>query len=146
VHTLYPRRVDEDLEPGTGKREKRHQRGIELERQLRLGLPFWRTLKVVSSDHGADDRQTVTQNAVLIEAGDVIDRSLDLAPEPVSRREVVAVGVKPRTEKLDEQPRHSRIAGQRLLQVAVTKRCAGLAQIFQERAQQRDFATGQTGS
>ena len=93
-----------------------------------------------------DDRQTVTQNAVLIEAGDVIDRSLDLAPEPVSRREVVAVGVKPRAEKLDQQSRHGRIAGQRLLQVAVTKRCAGLAQIFQERAQQRDFATGQTGS
>jgi len=88
-----------------------------------------------------DDRQTVTQNAVLIEAGDVIDRSLDLAPEPVSRREVVAVGVKPRAEKLDQQSRHGRIAGQRLLQVAVTKRCAGLAQIFQERAQQRDFAT-----
>ena len=76
--------------------------------------PFRRTLEVVSSDGRANDRETVAQDPVLIEARDVVDRSLDLGPESVGSREVGVVGVKPRTEKLDEQPRHRRIAGQRL--------------------------------
>ena len=90
VHALHARRVDEDLEARARSRQHGDLRGIELEREVRLG----RALEVVGPQHGAHDGEEAAQDPILVQAVDGVDRLLDLAGDRVRGVAIVADGSK----------------------------------------------------
>ena len=90
VHSLDPRRVDEDLEQRPRQRQDRDLRRVELDRQVGVGLPSAVVLEGVGADDRADHRQEAAQDAVLVEAGDGVERLFDLGRDPLGGVAVVA--------------------------------------------------------
>ncbi len=96
VHALHARRVDEDLvlRPWLGQLGDRA--GVELERQVGLGPPVVRLLVEVRAQGRLDDGEVGPEDAVLVEADDVVERVPELLLDLAGG--LVTVAVEPRVE------------------------------------------------
>ena len=79
VHAFDARAVDEDLELRSRQRQVRYGLRVELERHPALAAPpsVRPCLIVVSAQRGADHGQVGAQDAVLVEAGHLVERAQD---------------------------------------------------------------------
>ena len=144
MNALRPRRVDEDLEARARQRHERDPRGVELERQVRLGRAVGAGLEVVGAQRRRDDRQEVAQDPVLVEALDAVDGLLDARRDLLGRVGVAAARwVEARAEEHDQLGRDLRVGEQRLLHVGIGERGPGLAQVAGDRPQDGDLAPAQ---
>ena len=136
VDALHPRRVDEDLEHRPRQRAGRGSApGSSLNDSVRLRLAVRRrpgsSSSAASPDHdaGAD-----AQDPVLVEAGDGVERrprSRGRACSATRSRSAGAVGIEPRLEELDEQPRASPgLFGERRHRCSPGERRADLPQVL----------------
>ena len=145
VHGLDAGRVDEDLEHRPRLGQVRDQVGIELEREVRLRLAAGVRLEVVRPQHRTDDAEEATQDPVLVEALDRVDRALQIALERPRLR--VGVLEPPRVEaepeELDEPARDVGVRREGVLHVALAEGASRLAEVLRDRAKDRDLACGQ---
>ena len=147
MHGLDARGVDEDLEHRARLGQIRDQVGIELQRQVRLGLAGRVGLEVVRAQDGADDAEEPAQDPVLVEALDRVDRALELALQR-ARLRVGILGprrIEPHPEQLHEPARDVGVREERILLVRLAEGAARLAQVLGDRAQDRDLARGEPG-
>ena len=140
-------RVDEDLERGPRVREPAELGGVELERDVRLGLgAVVAPLEEVGPQHRAHHGEEAPQDLVLVEALDRVDRLLDAADDRLRGRIVRLVRVEAGAEQVDQHRGDVRVGDEHLLDVAVAEGRAGLAQIARDPAQHRHLAPGQAGA
>ena len=147
--TLPPRRwtpstrgrVDEDLEERPRLGQIRDQVGVELQRQVRLGLPALVGLEVVRAQDGAHDAEEAAQDPVLVQARDAVDRRRELAGERARLRVRVleADRVEPEPEELDEPAGDGRVRVEGVLHVGLAEGASGLAEVLRDRAQHGDL-------
>ena len=104
VHRLDSRRVDEHLDEWARLGQVGDQVGIELDGEIRLRMALGVELEVAGPQHRPDDAQEAAQDAVLVEALDGVDRSLDLSLEStrVCVAAIASYGVEAQMEELDE--------------------------------------------
>jgi hypothetical protein len=109
VHALDARRVDEDLELRPRLRQVGDRLRVELERQVRLAVRVGARWEVVGAQGGLDQGQVGAQDAVLVEAGHLVERAR--SPRPARSASRAAPGPagcpaagEPGLEQLHQQP------------------------------------------
>ena len=149
VHALEPGRVDEDLELGPRRRQVRDGLRVQLERHVRLGPPAHRLLVEAGAQRGLDQRQVGPQDAVLVEAGHLVQRLADRVdqlaaalPPLVERGRARG---EPGLEQLHQQFGDLRVRDERLLHVLLGEHGSGLPQVLRVRAQHDDLPPGEPG-
>jgi hypothetical protein len=83
VHALHAWGVDEDLEPRAGQRQHDDLARVELEREVRLGLALRRALVVIRAHRRQRDVQEVPEDAVLVQAHDLVERPFYVPSQPL---------------------------------------------------------------
>src|SRR5215207_8029649 len=86
VHALHAGGVDEDLEPRAGQRQHDYVARVELEREVRLWLALRRALVVVRAHRRQGYVQEVPEDAVLVQAHDLVERLFYLPSQPLGLR------------------------------------------------------------
>ncbi len=144
MHALEPRGVHEDLEHRTRLRQRRYLLRVELERQEAAT----RTLCVARADPGApevraqrrlDQRQQLTQHAVLARVRHLVERLLDGAYLTGCRRVIALSGIEAQPEQACQHACDARVRRQRGLDVRLRQREPDLPQVLRVGAQDRDL-------
>ena len=148
MHALDARRIDEDLVERARQRQPVDPGAVELEGDGLARLAVRADLEEVRAERSIDQIDEAAQDAVVVEAGDGIERLLDLGV--LLRHALLAFAgrharVELRGEIGDEARRDIGVAGQRVGDIALGIGRAGLAQIAAEGAQQGGLAPGEAG-
>ena len=146
VHALEPGRVDEELEPRPRERQVGHPGRVELGHEIRQrGLRPGPLLEVVGPQRGRDHAPVGPQDAVLVEAGDIIKLAADLLGDRLAPLALARAGVRvePGLEEAHEQPGHRHVRAQHALDVVLAERRARLAQVPGVRAQHHHLPPGE---
>ena len=109
VNALDPRRIDPDLTPGQRLGQARHRGTVDLEGERLLRC----RCEGVSAQRRLDDGAVEAQNAVVVEAVDLFERTVDLG---VERLGVIRIsgpfGIVQGKEQVDQQARNAGLATQ----------------------------------
>ena len=139
VHGVHPGRRHPDLVTWTRTRQLGNRPGIELERKHRSRAPVPVALVVVGADRGDDHSQDRAQDPIMVEALHLLESTPD-------RHDQFAFGhhaitryrrVEPHREQLQQQPRHRHVGDEAILDVLLTERGTGLAQVLAVRTHDR---------
>ncbi len=148
VHAFDAGRVHEDLEAGPGLGQVRHGPGVELHRQVGAVPAVGVAHEVVGAQGGGDQRQQAAQDAVGVQAGDVVDHLVDLGDERVGAAGSGGLGrarVEPGLEQPDQGGGDLGVAEHRVLDVVLAVGGAGLAQVLGVGAQHGGLPPVQSG-
>ena len=141
VHRLEPRRVGEDLVLRPRRGHHGHPLGRELEHQVRRGVAVVGALVVVGPQGGVDQRQVGAQDAVVVEADHLVERSAQFLGD--RRAALLGAGlpgrVEPGLKQPHQQPGDRRVGAQHPLQVVLAELEPRLPQVARVRAQQDDL-------
>ena len=132
VHAFHSRRVNEYLVLGARKGKVRNLGRIQLERDVGLGIAQVGELVEVGTQGCRDHGQEGTQDAVLVLAGNLVQRSPDLIKTMLGHTLALSraqVGIKARLEQLHHQACNTGIVVDDLFHVRLTERQAGLQQV-----------------
>ena len=155
VRALDARAVDEDLVARARLGQVGDGRRLELEGHVRVDAAVRGSLEEVGAQRGPDERPVGAQDAVVVEADDVVER----LREPLLDRlhlgharlgvggehPVAPTRVEARLEELDEQPGDVDVAAQRLLDVVEGEGRVALLEVLRVGPQHRGLAPGQPG-
>ncbi len=125
VHALDLRRVHEDFVHRLRLRQVGDGLRVELHRQVRLALV------VVRAQGRLDERQVGAEDAVLVEAGDLVELALELLGDAEAALLLAALQgrVEAALPQPDDQPGDGGVAQQHLLHVPLGERRPGLPQV-----------------
>ena len=129
VYPLGARGVDEDLEAGQWQRQARDPLGVELEREVRFGIPIRRALVVVRPQRSQGDVEERAQDAVLVQAHDLLEGFLDLSLQPPALRLscVLARRIETCLEEIHDEPGYVVVVDEGVFHVVLGERRARLA-------------------
>ncbi len=139
--------VDEGLGVGPRGRQPRDSRAVQLQRQGGTGSAGRVPDPVVGSHGGVHQGEKVTQDLVLLQpfdGGDGVQHALAGGVDSLGRR--VRVGVELGLEVPDQRPRHHRKRHQRVVQLLIGLRGAGLAQVSAIGPQDHHVAPSEAGA
>ena len=154
VHTLDAGRVDEDLELRPRLGELGDLLGLQLERDVGLGVAVVVDLVVVRAQGGLHDREVGPQDPVVVEAGDVVEGAVDAVLDlvrlgdpglAVGGEHAAAAGVEPRLEQRDEGSGDVDVLLERVLDVVLGEGRAALAHVLRVGTQHGRLPPGQAG-
>jgi hypothetical protein len=133
VHPFDGRRVHPDLEAGPGEGQVGDLVGVELEGQAPLGRAVGVDLEGVGAQRGPDQGEQAAQDAVLVEAGHVVEVGLDqldqVGDQPLAVAAGGRVGREPGLEQAVEVGGDVGVGGHRRLDVVGAEGGAGLAHV-----------------
>ncbi len=144
VHALDPRRVDEDLELRAWLGQVGDVARAQLERDVGLRpVPAVGALVEVRAQRGAHRRQVGAEDAVVVEADDLVESPQDLVRDRLLGLRAplgvvdVQVGVEAGLEQRQQASGDVDVVEQRLLDVVLRERGAALAHVLRVGAQHR---------
>ncbi len=147
VDALDARRVHPDLVRRARRRQVRDGLRVELHRQVGVRLPVAVPLVVVRAQRRLDDGEERPQDAVLVQARDLVQRAVQLLQQPVGQLGAGPLPLRrhPRLEEADQQPGGVDVVGEGVLHVRLAERRAGLPQVLGVRPQHHRLAPVQAG-
>ena len=140
VHTLHLGRVHEDLPARHRLGHPRHVLAAQLERHVGQRALV---LEDVRADGGQDHAQEAAQDAVVVEAGDLVQTGHDLGLEPLGRGVAVTRRVEPVLEQRHQLRRQLPVAHEGVVHVALGEAAAQQLPVLAVGAQHRHLAPGQ---
>ena len=146
MHALDPGAVDPDLVLRARSREVGDSLGVELEADVGLERTIGRGLEEVRAQRRGDEREERSQDAVLVEAGDVLEHRLDLGVRRRLGGLAIAgeLGVEPHLEIAHDRACDRDVGEHALLDVDLAERRARLPEIARVGTQDHDLTPGQT--
>ena len=148
MHPLGARRVDEDFRHRPGPGELVDLTARELEGKIGLGPATFRLLVEIGAKGGLHQIEETPEDAVLVQAGDIVQRLLE--PHLQRRRaefDVAAVGwIETDGEIFEQHPREARIVGESLFHIGLAEGNRRLTQILAVGAQHHHLAPTETGA
>jgi hypothetical protein len=149
VHALDAGRVHPDLEHRPRLRQLDELLRVELQRQVALRRARGVTLEVVGAQRGGDRRPEGAQDAVVVGAGDLLERLVDLAGECAllgSARGGGERGIEARLEQPGEPGGDAGVPRQHGFHVALAEGQAGLQQVAANCAQHQRLPPDEAGA
>src|SRR6185437_870495 len=123
MNAFHARAVDEDLAQGARPRQQLDVAAREFHREIGLGRAARAVLEIIGAQRAFDETQEATQDAVLVEALDIIERA-------ANRRDAAfgflggvrsAAWIEARLEKRDELGRDAAMAGERIFHIGLAE-------------------------